>query len=573
VKIGPSHLERQGTATRVCADIEVGGEVRTWWIAVQRVHEGLLDLGPAAMLPAATAIAARIGEDLLVEGAVCPKQLAGVRNAAALFAGWWGWRVPTVHAATAELPFVTGHGTGLLFTRGIDSTAALIESMRGPSPRVSHLLSVADLEPNHSPAVAAMVLRDTELAAASVGLPLITLTTNLRAEAERFINWERAFGGVLAGSALALGPLLGTLLISSTLSDDHAGPHGSTAELDAMWSTARTAVHTAQQTLTRVDKAALVCTEPDLARRIKVCWAGDQRGNCGRCTKCLMTMTALAAVGGDDAFQAFDAPLSAEAIRRLVPPRHGIDDLDTPTASGDAAAEVPWPSNMEPMLARIPSERPDLRDAWLDYRARSLYGQRAGLADPDALDLTRSGVDLGVARGWGPGARPLTVAAAARHALCARSPQAEGALRWSLVQRVGNGPTHSAALLTEHWGNGAVMLLDAVTPGVPPRAVRRLLDASSVRCWWSDAPYLEGVPLLEAVSHGCVPFQITTDDRAVALRCELGPEVGSLVLGSVDLERGYPSHEVLERCRRVAVQLVVTGSRERDAAIAAGSTS
>jgi hypothetical protein len=45
------------------------------------------------------------------------------------------------------------------------------------------------------------------------------------------------------------------------------------------------------------------------------------------------------------------------------------------------------------------------------------------------------------------------------------------------------------------------------------------------------------------------------------------------VLGSVDLERGYPSHEVLERCRRVAVQLVVTGSRERDAAIAAGSTS
>lgn len=559
--------------TRIVADVEIGGETRPWWIAVPRACEGLIDLGASPMLPVATVIAARIGEDLTFEAAVCPKQLEGARNAAALFSDWWDWRVPRFHAATAELPFVGGDGIGLLFTRGIDSTAALIESMRGPSPRVTHLLSVADLEPNHSPDVAAMVLRDTELAAASVGLPLIAITTNLRAEAERFINWERAFGSVLTASALALGPLLGTLLISSTLTDEHGGPHGSTAELDATWSTARTEVRTAQRSMARVDKAALVCTEPDLARRIKVCWAGDQRGNCGRCTKCLMTMTALAVVGGHDALQAFDAPLSAEAIRRLVPPRHGIDDLDAPTPNGGAADEVAWPSNVEPTLARIPSDRADLREAWLDYRARSLYGQRAGLADPSTLDLTRSGVDLGVARGWGPGARPLTVAAAARHALCARSPQTERALRWSLVQRVGNGPTQSAALLTEHWGNGAVMLLDAVTPGLPPAAVRRLLDASDVRCWWSDAPYLEGVPLLEAVSHGCVPFQITTDDRAAALRRELGPAVGSLVLGTVDLERGCPSRETLARCRRIAVQLVVTGSRERDVAMSAEATS
>jgi hypothetical protein len=557
--------------TRVVADVEIGGETRPWWIAVPRACEGLIDLGPSPMLPVATVIASRIGEDLGIEGAVCPKQLDGARNAAALCSDWWGWRVPRLHAATAELPFVTGRGTGLLFTRGIDSTAALIESMRGSGPRVTHLLSVGDLEPSHSPDVATMVEHDTELAAASVGLPLIVATTNLRVEAERFINWERAFESVLVGTALALGPLLGTLLISSTLSDDHRGPHGSTADLDAMWSTERTAVRTAQRTITRVDKAALVCAEPDQARRIKVCWSGNQRGNCGRCPKCLMTMTALAVVGGDDALQAFDAPLSAEAIRRLVPSRHGTDDLDAPVP--DHGPTESWTANMGTVMARIPAEMADLSDAWLDYRARSLYGQRAGLADPSALDLTHSGVDLGVARGWGPGARPLTVAAAARHALCSRSPQAERPVRWSLVQRVGNGPTHSAALLTEHWGHGAVMLLDAVTPGVPPRAVRRLLDASSVRCWWSDAPYLEGVPLLEAVSHGCVPFQITTDDRAVALRRELGPEVGSLVLGSVDLERGYPSHEVLERCRRVAVQLVVTGSRERDAAIDAGSTS
>jgi hypothetical protein len=115
------------------------------------------------------------------------------------------------------------------------------------------------------------------------------------------------------------------------------------------------------------------------------------------------------------------------------------------------------------------------------------------------------------------------------------------------------------------------MLLDNITPGLPPHAVQRLLDASMVRCWWSDAPYLEAVPLLEAVTHGCVPFQITTDDRAAILRRELGPTVGALVLGLADIERGYPSLEHLQRCRRAAVQLVVTGSRERDLSLAAQS--
>ena len=141
------------------------------------------------------------------------------------------------------------------------------------------------------------------------------------------------------------------------------------------------------------------------------------------------------------------------------------------------------------------------------------------------------------------------------------------------MQRVDTGPAEIAARLSETWGKGAVMLLDQTTPGLPPQAVQRLLDASTVRCWWSDEPYLEGVPLLEAVNHGCVPFQITTDARAAALRLELGSTVGALVLGVTDLERGYPDRKHLERCRDVAVQLIVTGSRERDAAIAAGSTS
>ena len=92
-----------------------------------------------------------------------------------------------------------------------------------------------------------------------------------------------------------------------------------------------------------------------------------------------------------------------------------------------------------------------------------------------------------------------------------------------------------------------------------------------MRCWWSDAPYLEGVPLLEAITHGCVPLQITTDTRAEQLRNELGPIAGALVMGLAETERGYPGAEQLQRCHQAAVQLVVTGSRERNQALAAHS--
>lgn len=568
MKVAMPRLVHHGAESRVVTQVEFGGECHQWWVGVPRAHEGLLDLGMSPWVPVATLVAAAIGEDLTIEGTVSPTQLRGATHAAVLCNDWWRWRSPNIEATSAAQPFAPGHGTGLLFTRGIDSTATLIESMRGIGPRVTHLLSVADLEPNHSPSVAAMVLLDTKRAAASVGLPLIAMTTNLRTEVERYVNWERSFGTVLISTALALGPLLETLLISSTLNDKYRKPHGSTPELDEGWSTDRTKVLTTQRTLSRNDKVALVGSEPNLARQIKICWAGNQRRNCGRCTKCLMTMTALVVDGGDAALETFEATLSAEAIRRLVPATLATDDLIAALPGDAPYYEVLWPSNMESLLDRIAPLRPDLAEAWFDYRARGLYGQRAGLADSAALDITRGRVDLGIARGWGGPAQPLTVAAAMRQQLCDTNVETKRPLRWSIAQRVAHGPSQIASLLSERWGRGAVMLLDAITPGLPPHAVQRLLNASTMRCWWSDAPYLEGVPLLEAITHGCVPLQITTDDRAAQLRGELGPTVGALVIGLAEIERGYLDAEQLQRCHQAAVQLVVTGSRERDQALA-----
>lgn len=65
------------------------------------------------------------------------------------------------------------------------------------------------------------------------------------------------------------------------------------------------------------------------------------------------------------------------------------------------------------------------------------------------------------------------------------------------------------------------MLTDDVTPGPPPAAVGRLLQQADVRCWWSDHDHLDGICLLEAIEHGCVPVQVMPDDLAETLRAAL----------------------------------------------------
>ena len=58
----------------------------------------------------------------------------------------------------------------------------------------------------------------------------------------------------------------------------------------------------------------MVGSSPRALRHLKVCWVTDTPGNCGRCFKCLRAMTTLALGDRDDWAQAFEHPLTPEAI-------------------------------------------------------------------------------------------------------------------------------------------------------------------------------------------------------------------------------------------------------------------
>ena len=97
----------------------------------------------------------------------------------------------------------------------------------------------------------------------------------------------------------------------------HVRGHGSRWDLDPLWSTEATTINHDAAELGKLGRAAIVSTDPIAMRHLKVCWAVDGPGNCGRCEKCLRTMTCLQIAGALDRTDRFDTPLTIEAIMGL----------------------------------------------------------------------------------------------------------------------------------------------------------------------------------------------------------------------------------------------------------------
>ena len=530
---------------RLSCGVVTSGEERSWQIGAPSDLVRFVAPSVVPFLPLATMLCSFLGEDLQIDQAISVAQLDGLRSAAELFAEWWGWSVPNIQVAVDPAPVPTGeHGqSGLLFTRGIDSTASLVAALDGSAPAVTQLIGIDGLEPNHSPLIAAQIWADTQAVADSVGLPLIRLRTNLREEADRFLPWGETHGAVLLGTALVLGPMLDRLSISQTVDAAHDGPHGSSARLDPMWSTATTQVVAAHPEMGRVQKAAVVATRPDLAAALKVCWQGDTRRNCGRCLKCLHTMTCFELLGAGELVEsAFDEPFNPEAIRYLGGPSPAV-----------ALGQV---------VDAIGEDHVVLRQAWEDYLSRIANGERRGLAGLDpAARFATAGVPLSPQElvGWGSNARSIPLPLEQRHALCALTVDVQRPIDWCLADRKGSGSVELAAELTDHWLPGAVLIVDAEISGVPPGAVSRLLRASKLRCWFSEEAFLDGISLTEAIEHGCAPIQFMHEEQLQLVRSELPAWAWPLLRGMQQVEQGLPTDEELQQIFRAAVQLAVLG--------------
>lgn len=332
-----------------------------------RLHgEGALDPTATAFVPVAAVAASWAGSDVVIDAPVDAVALAGARRAITLLAGFGrdaGATVPLITASeevadTRVIPAeVTPsgdtagsdhasdardrHQVGLFFTRGVDSAATLLTD----TDTVTHLIGIDWVDPPYCTPGTGAVFASTRMAAAERGLPLLRVTSNVRDLLDAGPGWRWAFGPVLASFGLAVAPMLNEVRISSAFGPGDLTAVSSQELLDPWWSSSQVAI--VHRTATRLDRTAVVTGDPWAMRWLKVCWMRAGDGNCGRCPKCLMTMTALYICGaGDQMAGCFDAPLSAEAVW--------------------ASTQVPRVSALPIMEELVESLHPDdpLRHAW-----------------------------------------------------------------------------------------------------------------------------------------------------------------------------------------------------------------
>ena len=373
-----AELRREPTSggARVVAKVEWeqdrgGRPLELWWEAS---GPAAADLRPSAdgILAAAFLPAAARGERrIALDGPVCPRLAAGLLTVARLFDGWRGTsteppRIEPRDGFRAAVPRRPPRSAAF-FTGGVDSTH-LVRRNRADFPadhpeRFADALAVFGLyAPDQLDAADpfagyARTRAALEEIAAESGLALVPVATNVTALAPEidFIA-KRSLSSALVSAAHLFPSRWSSVTFASGRDASILVPLGTHPLVDPALGSAAVDVRHEGIGIGRPERIAELCAREEAVPRLLVCMSGPPPPylNCGRCEKCLRTMTALAAFGrlpesrefprrdlSAKTIDAFDfGPHYAPYWRDLLPALRGRrDDLAAAVERRLAAAE------------------------------------------------------------------------------------------------------------------------------------------------------------------------------------------------------------------------------------------
>ncbi len=259
---------------------------------------------------------------LAVDGEVCPWLLEGLETVMALVRHWskgayFPLRIEPRRILREGAQIKQGPRAGMFYSGGIDSLAALrLNQQRYPS---SHPGSIKDCFFVHGFDIGGVVARgmkyhvfDRGLAAmeevmSAAGTTAVPVYTNIRHlcdERDLWLNYF--FASVLAAVAHAFAPRLDVFYIASSHDLEHLEPCGSHPLLDPEYSSFELRIRHRDAALSRLEKLKIVADWECGLQNMRVCLANvPERLNCGRCEKCVRTMTGLVALNALHTTRAF----------------------------------------------------------------------------------------------------------------------------------------------------------------------------------------------------------------------------------------------------------------------------
>jgi len=278
---------------------------------------------PDAFLTGAIIPALHFGERrIAIAEAVCPRLKQGLSTVMGLMQHWSAGQMKPLRLETdtrSALAYEDRPRRPALFlSGGIDSLATLrLNRLRYP---VGHPHSVRDCLLVHGFDIGGVVARGAKYhvferakahllpIAADAGVELIPVYTNIRHLCDDRDLWlNRFFGAVLASVAHAFAPRLHLADIAASYDIPNLTPCGSHPLLDPAYSSADVQIQHCDVELTRIDKLRLIAEWPAAFHHLRVCLANQsERLNCGRCEKCVRTMTGLLAIDALQHTNAFE---------------------------------------------------------------------------------------------------------------------------------------------------------------------------------------------------------------------------------------------------------------------------
>lgn len=287
----------------------------------------------AALLP----LAVTLGEPLELPLPVDPALRDGVEAVMRVWKGWFPahYAPIAIRAEMAPAAPASGAGrTGTFFSAGVDSFHTLLRHEPGGDAlrrfAIDDLVTVWGLDvPLERAAAFAALHGSIREVAAALGKTPVTLATNLRETGWRDANWGRiAQGPALAAIALVLEERYRRMLIPSSVPFHSARAWGTHPLVDPLLSTTRLELRDDGALSRRIGKTEALVGSPLALRHLHVCWAEGSERNCGRCEKCLRTLTTFELFGARDRAVTFPpgawslATLAALRVRQDIDREH-----------------------------------------------------------------------------------------------------------------------------------------------------------------------------------------------------------------------------------------------------------
>lgn len=273
-----------------------------------------LACNPHAFLIAGILPAMRNGERrIAINEQICPELRNGLETVMRWICTWYGppRKLVKIEARTgASIPASKGGArAGVFLSGGLDSLA-ILRANRIDFP-LEHPKSIQTGLLVHGFDIGAFEHGERELARFELALRvlkpvaedaqvmLIPLYTNVRHLEDSVDFWMYEFhAAALSSVAHACAPRLSSVAISSTATIEELHAWGSHPLIDPNYSSADLQIRHEGLQLSRLDKARLVAGWDTALQNVRVCWQNPLDNiNCGRCEKCVLTMTEFLIAG------------------------------------------------------------------------------------------------------------------------------------------------------------------------------------------------------------------------------------------------------------------------------------